>query len=393
MHSLAIAHGEPHLQVIPFTTQLWSVIGSDWDALLLRCRSSSAFMSSAWIRRWLAVFGDTMRPDTLIWRDGNGAVVAICLLTIRRERRGPFTVRRAYLNATGEHQVASEHNIILCFPDCASFVSASVIAYVRARRVDSIMMSGFGSDSIDCIERLWPTNGIARGFASEDRFVALDALRTSGASYDSSLSRSTREQIRRSIRIYTKEYGEPIVEVAGSPQVAEDWLVQLRALHQQRWNARGQGGAFATKHVMEFHTMLVRENGGSHGEANELRVDLVRVRFGDTVIGLLYNLCTDGCISFYQSGLLYSDDNRCKPGLVTHALTIQHYLNGDASEYDFLAGDPSTIRYKESLGPQSRKLFWREFMFPTLKMRLIERLRALRPQRIAGIGGESGPAE
>ena len=124
----------------------------------------------------------------------------------------------------------------------------------------------------------------------------------------------------------------------------------------------------------------MRENGGREGEADDLHVDLVRVRFGETVVGVLYNLRLRGYVSFYQSGLVYSNDNRCKPGLVTHALTIEHYLTGDTIEYDFLAGDPSTLRYKQSLAHESRQLVWEEFFFPTLKTRLVERLRSLRPK-------------
>ena len=230
--SMTIAHGDLHLQIMPFSTRLWSRIESEWDSLLVRCQSSSAFMSSAWMQRWLIVFGETMRPDTLVWRDDRGVAVAVCLVTIRRERRGPFTVRRAYLNATGEHLVASEHNVILCLPAWHSVVCADIIAFTRARGADSIMMSGFSVESRDCIQRLWPKNGLSRGFASDDRFVALKTLRASGSDYLSTLSRSSREQIRRSIRIYREQFGNPVVEIAGSPQRAAKLFQPLRG-----WNS------------------------------------------------------------------------------------------------------------------------------------------------------------
>ena len=129
-----------------------------------------------------------------------------------------------------------------------------------------------------------------------------------------------------------------------------------------------------------FHAGLVRVYAGKQNGASDFAIDLVRVRFGGTTVGILYNLRVRGRTSFYQSGLAYTADNKLKPGLVTHALAIQHYLDGDATEYDFLAGDPEALRYKESLASGQRPLVWEELFFPSLKVRVIETLRSVRQQ-------------
>jgi len=90
-----------------------------------------------------------------------------------------------------------------------------------------------------------------------------------------------------------------------------------------------------------------------------------------------------GVVTFYQSGLRYEDDNRLKPGLIAHSLAIQHYLDGKASEYDFLAGERGRVQYKQSLGSCKRQLMWIELNAATSKMRLVKRLIGIRNTLLA----------
>jgi CelD/BcsL family acetyltransferase involved in cellulose biosynthesis len=90
---------------------------------------------------------------------------------------------------------------------------------------------------------------------------------------------------------------------------------------------------------------------------------------------LLYNFIEAGKVSYYQSGLVYRDDPRLKPGLVAHALTIQRAADAGLREYDLLAGD---YRYKRSLATASRDLVWLRLERGNLKTRTIAALRALR---------------
>lgn len=363
------------LEVLPFTEQLWSGIGADWRSLLSRTGCTSVFLSAPWIATWLDVFGERLRPEALIWRDASDTVVAACLLTLRRERRGPFNVQRAYLNATGEDTLASEHNLLLCVPEASNAVHADLVRLIRLRNADSVMLCGFSAEAATAMRDAWPVAGAVDGFTSDDRFVPLARLREERKEYLSSLSRNSREQIRRSIRQYREALGPATVEVAATADVALEWFAQLRVLHAERWAAKGSPGAFGTPDAIRFHLSLIRGHAESGDQAGAFAVHLVRVRFGDVVVGILYNLVYCRRVSFYQSGLGYTNSKGAKPGLVTHTMAIQRYLEGDAEEYDFLAGDPDAARYKESLGSEQRALLWQELMMPSLKIRLIETLR------------------
>jgi CelD/BcsL family acetyltransferase involved in cellulose biosynthesis len=211
----------------------------------------------------------------------------------------------------------------------------------------------------------WPSRRF-RGYWSEDPYVDLDALREQGDPYLSALSRNTRSKIRRSIRLYEDKYGEASLEVAADPAVAKEWLDELIHLHSARWLEQGLPGAFATHGLRRFHGLVIDR---AFEEPRSLGVDILRVRFGSRTIGLLYNLRRAGVVSFYQSGFRYEpDDNRLKPGLVAHALAVQHYLEAGDREYDFLAGEPEASQYKRSLSTHSRQLLEAEAPTPSLRM-------------------------
>jgi CelD/BcsL family acetyltransferase involved in cellulose biosynthesis len=80
-------------------------------------------------------------------------------------------------------------------------------------------------------------------------------------------------------------------------------------------------------------------------------------------------------VFFYQSGFMYSNDNRLKPGLVTHTEAIKYYLGRGLDEYDFLAGDS---QYKQSLSNAERHMLWLTFDGNTLRARCMSRLKATR---------------
>ena len=62
-----------------------------------------------------------------------------------------------------------------------------------------------------------------------------------------------------------------------------------------------------------------------------------------------------GKVFFFQSGFDYELDPARSPGMLTHALAIEHYRGRAMQEYDFLAGD---ARYKRSLANRCRDLHW-----------------------------------
>jgi CelD/BcsL family acetyltransferase involved in cellulose biosynthesis len=202
-------------------------------------------------------------------------------------------------------------------------------------------------------------------------YVDLEKLRDSGEGHLRSLSRNTREQLRRSLARY-RERGELRVDVAATADEAEAMLAEMIRLHETRWKTRGSSGGFHGTLRRRFHAAFVREATAAG------RVQMLRTSAGGETIGVLYNIVANGRVNFYQSGLRYEEQPHLKPGLVTHHLAIEHCLAAGMCEYDFLVSGPDDGRYKTSLARESRRLGWVQLRRPGWRRTYFDALRAVR---------------
>jgi hypothetical protein len=359
------------LEVLPYASDLWNRLEQEWRDLEIASDNSSFFLSGTWMAAWFGAYAADLRPEGLRFLDRLGTLVGICLSVTRSERRGPFPVRRVYFNATGEGGVLSEHNRLLTKPGWEAAVAWGLEEYVRGRGVEEVVLAGFDEDvatGVIAAVKSWRVDG----YWSEDPFVDLARLRAAGQDYLASISSETRRQITRSIRLYGEASGQAAIDVPATAEDAVPVFEELRGLHEARWRGRGSEGAFANPRRLGLYRALL----GTCGE--ECGARLLRVRFGDVTVGVLYNFVHRGRIFFSQSGFRYESDNRLKPGLVTHALAIAHCLERGYAEYDFGAGEPAAVRYKTSLGTDRRRMGWLHLQRPSAKMALIVGLQLAR---------------
>jgi CelD/BcsL family acetyltransferase involved in cellulose biosynthesis len=247
----------------------------------------------------------------------------------------------------------------------------------HAHRLDELALVGVRQALFEDLAGMWPVKG-HEGHLSESPYVALSALRGSGKPYLSTLSANMRSQLTRSVRLYTELFGPVEVRVANGAEEIGEWYEAMVELHSRRWKLKGELGAFADPVVRRFHRGLLESCAGGVGR-DGLVAEILRVRFGLETVAFLYHLRYRRRINFLQSGLAYHEDNRLKPGLVAHALSIERYRqSGDVDEYDFLGGEPEAVRYKRSLATDRRTLAWVELPSPALKMRGLRYLRHVR---------------
>ncbi|WP_177169837.1 GNAT family N-acetyltransferase [Ectothiorhodospira marina] len=185
-------------------------------------------------------------------------------------------------------------------------------------------------------------------------------------SYLQTLSRNTRYQVRRSIRLY-RELGDLTVHPAHDESTAVEYFEALVSLHERHWRRRGREGAFGGHFMYEFHRRYVRA-AWARGD-----VQLLRISAGSRCIGYLYNMVYRGVVSNYQCGFCYPEDPRFKPGLVSHALAIAHNAALGMQVYDFLLGD---ARYKRTLANDCEEQFWVVFQKPRWWLQVVDRLQA-----------------
>lgn len=320
------------------------VLGSIWKRLDAE-GPHSFFLTWTWIGTWLRCIPSPPRA-MLLRAIQAGETVGLAVVTMMQGTRSGMSVNQAWLNSTGDTAydcITIEHN---------GFASARVRTDklwgalqdwfgLGVPSVDEFILDGVDPEQPDGGDGLLTVERTEYGYrAPLSNFTTLEA-------WMSSLSRNSRQQLRRSMRAYERT-GALSVDVARDTQSALTFFAQMRALHISSWTRRQNRHAFSNPFFETFHRSLIRR-----GVANGT-VDLLRISAGHRAIGYLYNFRHNGAVSSYQSG--FDDiDSHLRPGYVCHALAIAHYAAAGESSYDFLGG---TNQLKQSFGPERYELCW-----------------------------------
>ena len=343
-----------------------------WRELQARA-DGGIFLSWLWISSWLQELKEV--PPLFIGTAAGRTILLGFLLPSSRKTARLLRFDGLQLHTTGRWEqdcIAIEYNGFLVDRDWAGRVERHALAWLL--RGDSI--AGVRPAEVHIISMLeehragWtPDNAICRvPFRKPSWRVDLDGLRGRATDYLSSLRPNTRQQIRRSMRLYDAAGGLSATW-ADNAETALRFLDGLKTLHQRQWEARGERGGFASGFFELFQRRLI--SAALPAGAAEL----VQIARGEEPIGYLYNLIWQGHVYAFVSGILLEDDNRLKPGLVCHALCIQHHLDHDASIYDFMAGE---FRYKASLGEPGPDFIYLLLQRRTLAARLESTMYSLR---------------
>lgn len=310
----------------------------------------SFFLTWDWIGTWLDVSGN-LSPLLLSVYDGS-TVVALALITPTSDRRNFRQRAVLLLHQTGDpcsDGITIEYNGIVTDRLYTKRVEGNFFAFLaKAGFLDNGAEIQI-SLATELIGRLARESGlvVSERARMPSWFVDLTAVRKDGNQYLDYLSSNTRQQIRRSLRMYQAR-GPVEATTATSVDRALEYFNELKLLHQKAWRDRDLPGSFASAYFEQFHRALLRrcvERG---------TVEVVRVTAGSYVIGQVYNFVRGGHVYAYQTGFSYETEAKLKPGLVCHSVCIQRHLNAGAFAYDFMGGH---ARYKANLGIRGPDLF------------------------------------
>lgn len=318
-----------------------------WRELETRA-DRSFFLSWPWIGTWLETFAK--RPWIVEISAPDGKIIGLGAFCEARETRAKvIRARQLRLHETGdpaEDVITIEYNTLLAeqgMEEATWFAALRALTGPDAPRWDEVIVGGGTGEQAALFDRLGLT--VHRRAETTSAYVDLAVLREQGiedaAGYIGTLGKSTRSQMRRSMKLY-RERGPLALDVAGSLDEAHAFLGELGVWHEAKWAAQGMAGATSKDRYMQFHSALMNRAYGGDGE-----VEFLRARAGDHAFGWLYNFIDRGRVLFYLSGFAFEDDNRLKPGLVTHALAVERHLKRGMDVYDFMGG---TNRYKTNLG-------------------------------------------
>lgn len=318
------------------------------------------FLSSCWVTVWLAAYRPDVQVATIFY---HGEVIGLALLTIQRQvRHGVIRSRVLRLGQTGvasEDQIWIEYNDLLLDPAHADTAPRAFMRYLLGRGDwDEFQLGATLAERVQHYQG--PGCEPVLKWSAPVYIVDLQAIREQKKPYRAILSRNTRHQINRSERLYQARGKLTFSVITDADEMLQHWQ-PLACLHQQRWGAEPGQSGFANPDFVRFHQLLIRQGAGQG------MVEFCILWLDGEPIGLLYNFVYQGRVYFYLSGIQYESDARCKPGLLLHALAIQHYLDAGYECYDFMGG---AAQYKASLGVEDGELQLVSFQRPRLALRL-----------------------
>ena len=336
-----------------------------WRELEQRVEQVPLATSASWTRVWLAHYGETVRFRFLIAEDA-GQVRGICLFTESHERKAPLlTLRTRHFGTAGDpigESACVEYNSFLVEPAWRlAFIEAVSHWMLTQAGGDVLQLDGFTAAEMSELTAHWPPVEV---HGRESKYLDLAAIRSSQAELITHLGRSTRANLRKRLR----EYGEIQTEWATTLEAASNIFAELIKLHQARWQAVGQRGAFASPRFLGFQRALLAEL------FPQGRCVAFRVRHQGATVGCLLLLVDRGRLLDYLSGLA-AFDQKPSPGLVAHYLCQCEALQRGFAAYDFLVGDK---RHKENLSTHTQILTWTRLVRPTVKNRIVAALTHLK---------------
>ncbi len=333
----------------------------EWLALQSRAEHSF-FLSWHWIGSWLYTFDPDVQIVKAYYQGKIVGLLAVCRSRGRALKCIP--VNTLNCNQTGDpvkDQIWPEYNQML-LDDMHRDVLLPLMMEFLIRKINGWDELVIGASTATVVEELSSASGLSfhEIWCSKSYCIDLSSLRRKGTGYLSTLSRNTRYQIKRSLRQYEAQ-SPMVLERASSANQAIDFLFEAAPLHLARWGVGINGSGFANEEFNRFHRNLISRTWESGC------IDVLRVRCGEVVIAYLYNLIYRGRVYFYLSALKRESDPKLKPGLVSHAMAIEYYLDKGMEKYDFMGGND---RYKKSLADESEALLMVSFRKPKLIYRL-----------------------
>lgn len=316
-------------------------LGERWREL--EQRAAGSFFQS-WT--WVGCLAAERFPDPILAEaTEDGRTVALALFNRVRRRVGPAVL---HLGESGTAELDCpyvEQNGPLTEAGREQDLTMLCLRAVASRY--DLVLSGVSEPVLAAAQRVAPLVRISRSQASP--YVDLAHLRATGQDYLAGRSANTRQQIRRSDRLYERQ-GPIEVERADCVRSAHAMLDEMASLHQAAWGSRGQPGSFARPFFRRFHPELIA-TAAPRGEAAMLKISS-----NGAVIGILYCFTHRGRMLAYQSGFAYRPaEPQAKPGLTCHHRAIRFALDEGLDTYDFLAGED---RYKRSLAELSHQQTW-----------------------------------
>lgn len=315
-----------------------------WQELQRHCSDAPVFIRWIWIKNWLQAC-DT--PPTWILCYSNDRVVGTIFFSRTDSSSLTHPFKTGWFNKTGNQkldQIWIEYNDVFAIPDFHDQAITAILDWCQRQPISEWRLE------ITHAPSAWKNHpGFHCEIESIPSFqVELDNRFVDIEQYLKTLSSNSRSRIRRAIKYLNKQYGELSVKTYNNPP-PKSVMSSISDLHKKRWGKTQEGSGFDNPHFVEFHEQLIATPD------EQVTCEILEFYAGKQCLGYTYNLVDHKTVYFYLSGIDYTEEgNRFQPGLVMHALAINHFASLGLKTYDFMGGDS---QYKRSLSSHQSHLF------------------------------------
>lgn len=290
-----------------------------WRALEARCRGSF-FTTWSFIGPLLQL---TAHPPQVFVARQSDTVVGLALIARKSRNTVLGRVEGLSLNQTAsrdEDLVYIEFNDVLCPEALRHDVLGALADNLRAVSPPwaELHLAGIAGPDLSDIAASFGLREAERK-TSAAPWVNLAKVRDEG--YLPLLGRNTRSQINRARRLFEQELGPLTLQEVPDEAEIRSSIMLLADWQTTKFAATGARSSLQSKFFIKFVAAVLLQEPTPDTKAELLRVDA-----GDTRLGLLINFCHRGTVANYQCAFApFPEDNKLKPGHVSHALAVDHY--------------------------------------------------------------------
>lgn len=235
----------------------WLALRVEWEELAARSPTAAPPLQWTWLHEWWRAYGPVYgagsdRLRVLAVRQDSRLIGALPLYLGRAGM-----ARRLQFLSTGEEEAEQT---------CAAYLDLLHLPGAEETCLESLRRALLEMEDWDELElsplaacsplRAWET-GFPGAALIEERSCHVAELTGGFEAYLGRLSRSTRKEFRQLLR--EVECAGAEFTLAEDPASAGVLFDQLVALHQDRWEAAGKPGCFASPRFLEFNRSLARE--------------------------------------------------------------------------------------------------------------------------------------
>ena len=299
-------------------------------------QNSNLFTSTIWLDHWFDFFWqeDCFLQSYAIYKDEE--LIALAPFYIKIADTFPFikTLRLLGQGEPEQAEVASEYLDVLIAVGHEQEVYLQLATLISNYKFDVMAARAIFSDShIAKIILKLSGKRLTKNYAQHCLFTDNFSLQD--------ISKNTRSRIKRSANQLSKLNAEMRWLTINELNTLWPTLIEF---HQNRWQNKGEYGAFSSDNFNQFHQMLIKNQSSS--------VAASAVFVNDLPIAIHYYLVGDDTYHFYQSGWDEKNFAKLSPGLFLHYWSIK---NCPKKYYDFMMGGVNNS-YKAKFNASARAM-------------------------------------